>query len=86
MPLTLLATTIDINSIQLVALAMMEISTNLQVQLDITTSGLVLAQQFQNVDILGNIQAGWTDFLHTGKAGALAVGLVAGYLIRGITR
>jgi hypothetical protein len=86
MSLTLLASTIDINSIQLVPLAMMEMDTNLQIQLDMATQGLVLAQQFQNTDILGNIQTGWTDFLQTGKAGALAVGLVMGYMIRGITR
>ena len=52
----------------------------------LTTHGLVLAQQFQNVDIMSNIQNGWSDFLQTGKAGALAVGLVMGYTIRGITR
>jgi hypothetical protein len=86
MSLTLLASTIDLDSIQLVPLAMMDLSTNLQIQFDITTHGLVLAQQFQSTDILGNIQSGWTDFLQTGKAGALAVGLVMGYMIRGITR
>lgn len=48
-------------------------------------SGLIIAQ-FQNVDILVNIQNGWNDFLQTGKAGALTVGLVMGYMIRGITK
>jgi hypothetical protein len=48
-------------------------------------SGLVIAQ-FQSTDILGNMQNGWTDFLQTGKAGALTVGLVMGYMIRGITK
>ena len=47
--------------------------------------GLILAQ-FQNVDILGNIQMGWADFLQTGKASAAVIGLVLGYMIRGITR
>lgn len=50
-----------------------------------TITGLVLAQ-FQNVDILSNIQTGWNDFLQTGKAGALTAGLVMGYMIRGITK
>lgn len=50
------------------------------------THGIILAAQFQNVDIIANMQSGWTDFLHTGKAGALAVGLIMGYTIRGITR
>jgi hypothetical protein len=54
--------------------------------LDITTHGLVLAQQFQNVDILGNIQNGWNDFLQSGKAGTFTIGLVLGYVVRGITR
>ncbi len=49
------------------------------------TDGSILAQ-FQNTDILGNIQAGWTDFLHSGKAGASVVGLVLGYMIRGMTK
>lgn len=55
-------------------------------QLDLTTHGLVLAQQFQNVDILGNIQNGWNDFLQSGKAGTFTIGLVLGYVVRGITR
>jgi hypothetical protein len=86
MPFTMLAMTICIDSIQLVPLAMMEFGTNLHLQFDLTTHGLVLAQQFQNVDILGNIQNGWTDFLKTGKAASFVVGLVLGYMIRGITR
>jgi hypothetical protein len=67
--------------IELLTPAMIEIGTNL----DITTHGLFLAQ-FQNVDILGNIQAGWTDFLQSGKAGTFTIGLVLGYVVRGITR
>ena len=60
----------------------MEIGTTL----DLTTHGLVLAQQFQNVDILGNMQTGWADFLQSGKAGTFTIGLVLGYVVRGITR
>ena len=86
---TLLVMNIDIHSlaeplfwrIELLTPAMMEISTNL----DFTTHGLVLAQ-FQNVDILGNMQAGWADFLQSGKAGTFTIGLVLGYVVRGITR
>ena len=55
-------------------------------RLNLTTDGLVLAQQFQNVDILGNIQNGWNDFLQSGKAGTFTIGLVLGYVVRGITR
>jgi hypothetical protein len=55
-------------------------------QLDLTTHGLVLAQQFEKVDILSNIQNGWNDFLQSGKAGTFTIGLVLGYVVRGITR
>lgn len=83
---TTLATTIEIYQLQLVSPLLMEIGTNLHVTFDLATHGLVLAQQFENVDILGNLQNGWTDFLQTGKAGTLAIGLVMGYMVRGITR
>ena len=79
---TLLVINIDIHSIELLTPAMIELSTSL----DVTTHGLFLAQQFQNVDILGNMQAGWTDFLQSGKAGTFTIGLVLGYVVRGITR
>jgi hypothetical protein len=62
------------------------IATDLAVKFDLAMQGLFLAQQFQSVDLMANLQNGWTDFLQTGKAGALAVGLVMGYTIRGITR
>ena len=78
---TILVINIDIHSIELLTSAIMEIGTNV----DITTNGLVLAQ-FQNVDILGNMQAGWADFLQSGKAGTFTIGLVLGYIVRGITR
>jgi hypothetical protein len=86
MLITLFTMTIDPNSIQLLLPAIVDISANLQDQFGIATNGLVLAQQFQNVDILGNIQTGWTDFLQTGKAGTLAIGLAIGYMVRGVTR
>ena len=75
---TLLAMTIDIHSIG--------IGTNLALGFDPSTHGFILAQQFQNVDILGNIQSGWADFLKSGKAGTFTIGLVLGYVVRGITR
>ena len=78
---TILVINIDIHSIELLTSAIMEIGTNV----DITTNGLILAQ-FQNVDILGNMQAGWADFLQSGKAGTFTIGLVLGYIVRGITR
>jgi hypothetical protein len=62
------------------------IGNDLAVPSHIVTNGLVIAQQFENIDLMANVQNGWTDFLKTGKAGALAIGLVLGYMIRGITR
>jgi hypothetical protein len=81
----LLTTTIDTNAIDLL-LPLTTISTHLQAQFELTNHGLVLAQQFQNTDLMGNMQTGWTDFLQSGKAGVLAIGLVVGYMVRGITR
>jgi hypothetical protein len=82
----ILGMTIEIQSIELLTPAMMEVGSNLHLQLDITTHGLMLAEQFQSTDILGNIQNGWNDFLQSGKAGTFAIGLVLGYVVRGITR
>ena len=79
------AMTIGSSSIELL-LPLTTIGTNLQAQFDLTSHGLVLAQQFQNTDLMGNMQTGWTDFLQSGKAGVLAIGLVVGYMVRGITR
>jgi hypothetical protein len=52
----------------------------------LTMSSLFLAQTFENVDILANLQNAWQEFLHSGKAGALVVGLIMGYVIRGLTK
>ena len=82
---TLLAMTIAPHP-QLLVTTIMDMGANVQIQFGVFTHGLVLAQQFQNTDILSSMQGGWNDFLQTGKAGALAVGLVMGYMIRGITR
>lgn len=78
---TILVMTLDSSSIDLFV-----IGNNSQAQFDLITPGLILAQQFQNTDLMGNMQTGWTDFLQSGKAGVLAIGLVVGYMVRGITR
>jgi hypothetical protein len=71
--------------IQLVPMLPLDFGTSSALHAPLFTHGLIIAQ-FQNVDILGNIQAGWTDFLHSGKAGASVIGLVLGYMIRGMTK
>jgi hypothetical protein len=78
-----LLTTIGDTHFQLMSIA---IGNDLTLNSHVVTHGLVIAQQFQNVDLMANLQNGWMDFLKTGKAGALAIGLVLGYMIRGITR
>jgi hypothetical protein len=52
---------------------------------DFAHRGLFLAQKMEGTDLMSNAQVTWNDFLHSGKAGALAVGVVFGYMIRGIT-
>ncbi|WP_310489791.1 hypothetical protein [Chamaesiphon sp. VAR_69_metabat_338] len=76
---------IEIASLQLVAPIAVDFVANIHIDLDLSSHGLVVAEQFQSVDILNNIQNGWNDFLSTGKAGVLAIGLVLGYMVRGIT-
>jgi hypothetical protein len=62
------------------------VSSIVDFQFTISTQGLILAQQFENIDLVSNLQVAWVDFLGTGKAGALTIGLVFGYIIRGVTR
>jgi hypothetical protein len=52
----------------------------------LSTHGLIIMAEIPNVDILSNMQTGWTDFIQSGKAGASVIGLVIGYMIRGITK
>jgi hypothetical protein len=72
--------------ISLVSSSSSFLSDGLDWQQNLLDRGILFAYVFENVDIMGNIQTAWNDFLHTGKAGAMAVGLVMGYVIRGITR
>ncbi len=37
-------------------------------------------------DLLANIQVSFQNFLQSGQAGAMAIGLVLGYLIKGMTK
>jgi hypothetical protein len=82
---SLLTMTSNVDLIQFSPAAVIEIGSNLHWQFDAANHGLVLAEQFQSTDLLGNIQTGWDDFLKTGKAGVLAVGLVMGYALRSMT-
>jgi hypothetical protein len=37
-------------------------------------------------DLMATIQVSFQNFLQSGQAGAMAIGAVAGYVIRGITK
>jgi hypothetical protein len=39
----------------------------------------------QDVDIIGNFQKSFSNFVKTGQAWALLIGLVVGYMFRGFT-
>jgi hypothetical protein len=78
--------TIGTDLIQLFPALTLELGHNLELNSTLSTHGLVIMAEIPNVDILSNMQTGWTDFLQSGKAGASVIGLVAGYMIRGITK
>jgi hypothetical protein len=47
---------------------------------------LQVAPEYLQTDILANIQQAFENFLKSGQAGAATIGLVVGYVIRGITK
>jgi hypothetical protein len=80
------AISIFTDAIQLLPNLSWELGQHVELNSTISTQGLVIMAEIPNVDILSNIQTGWTDFIQSGKAGASVIGLVAGYMIRGITK
>jgi hypothetical protein len=74
------------DAIQLLPNLPWELGQNVELNSTLSTQGLVIMAEIPNVDILSNMQTGWTDFIQSGKAGASAIGLVMGYMIRGITK
>jgi len=49
------------------------------------TDGLVLAQQFEDPDILGQIQQAFNNFIESGQVWAFLIGLIIGYIFRGMS-
>ena len=45
----------------------------------------LLAQQFEDPDILGQIQDAWYNFIDTGQVWALLIGTFFGYTFKGFT-
>ena len=61
-------------------IALLEPMTTLSME---QTQAMVLAQYDQ--DILGDMANAWNTFIDSGQVWALMIGLVIGYLVRGIT-
>ncbi|GAX36066.1 hypothetical protein [Nodularia sp. NIES-3585] len=45
----------------------------------------ILAQNINDPDLLGQMQQVWNNFVLTGQVWALLIGLVVGYILRGLT-
>ena len=44
-----------------------------------------LAQNVRDPDVLGDIQKSFDNFIKSGQVWALAIGVIVGYMLRGIT-
>ncbi|WP_414549794.1 hypothetical protein [Anabaena sp. CCY 0017] len=45
----------------------------------------MLAQSINDPDVVGQMQQAWNNFVLTGQVWALLIGLVIGYILRGLT-
>lgn len=45
----------------------------------------LIAQTIHDSDLLGNVQKSFSNFIESGQAWALLIGLIIGYMIRGLT-
>ncbi|MDB9374019.1 hypothetical protein [Nodularia sphaerocarpa] len=45
----------------------------------------MLAQNINDPDVLGQMQQAWNNFVVTGQVWALLIGMVIGYVLRGLT-
>jgi len=48
-------------------------------------NSIVLAQHIDSPDLLGNVQKAFDHFVQSGQIWALLIGLILGYMIRGLT-
>ena len=58
---------------------------NLQTLWSLHIDSTILAQQISNSDLLGDLQKAFNNFIQSGQAWALLIGLILGYMIRGLT-
>ena len=45
----------------------------------------ILAQTFDDVDIIGDMEKAWEKFVETGQCWALLIGVFVGYAFKGLT-
>lgn len=57
----------------------------LQLQSMLPINWTVVAQQLSDPDLLGNLQKAFNNFIESGQVWALLIGLIIGYMIRGLT-
>lgn len=52
---------------------------------DLHINWTLLAQQIGDSDLLGDLQKAFNNFIESGQVWALIIGLIIGYMIRGLT-
>lgn len=45
----------------------------------------ILAQTFDDIDIIGDMEEAWHNFVETGQCWALLIGVIVGYGFKGMT-
>lgn len=53
--------------------------------IDISLDHVVLATQFKQTDLVGDLQRAFDNFVKTGQAWAFLIGLVLGYMLKTFT-
>lgn len=56
-----------------------------QMLLNLPIDLTLIAQTIHDSDLLGNVQKSFSNFIESGQAWALLIGLIIGYMIRGLT-
>lgn len=56
-----------------------------QLQWMLPINSTVVAQTITDADFLGNVQKAFNNFIQSGQVWALLIGLIIGYVIRGLT-
>jgi hypothetical protein len=51
----------------------------------LTTKTTILAQDFKDINVIGQMQSNWSHFVQTGQIWALLIGICVGYALRSLT-